>query len=43
MKALLLLILAFAARSAVHDDNLRANQFDDTKGFSPYLAMLPRL
>jgi hypothetical protein len=43
MKALFLLILALAARSAVHNDNLRANQFDETKGFSPYLAMLPRV
>jgi hypothetical protein len=43
MKALLLILFALAARSAVHNDNLRANQFDDSKGFSPWLAMLPRV
>jgi hypothetical protein len=43
MKAFFLLILALVARSAAHNDNLRANQFDDTKSFSPWLAMLPRV
>jgi hypothetical protein len=43
MKALFLLLFALAARSAVHNDNLRANQFEDTKPFSPWLAMLPRV
>jgi hypothetical protein len=42
MKALLALILFAAASRAAHNDNLRANQFDERTGFSPYLAMLPR-
>ena len=39
MKALLAFFLRTAP--AVHDDTLRANQFDDVKRFSPYVAMLP--
>jgi hypothetical protein len=42
MKALLAFFWS-AARLAAHDDTLRANQFDDTTRFSPWVAMLPRL
>jgi hypothetical protein len=44
MKALLALIFFLtASRAAAHGGNLRANQFDDPKRFSPWLAMLPHL
>jgi hypothetical protein len=39
-------LLAFffhAAPVAAHNDALRANQFDDSTRFSPWLAMLPHL
>lgn len=43
MKALLALFLvAIASRAVAHNHKLRANQFDDERAFSPYLAMLPR-
>jgi|HubBroStandDraft_4_1064222.scaffolds.fasta_scaffold1129256_1 hypothetical protein len=42
MRALLALIFRVAPASA-HDDSLRANRFDDARGTSPWLMMLPRL
>jgi hypothetical protein len=41
MKALLAFFFLITASRAVHKNNPRANQFDDTKRFSPYVAMLP--
>jgi hypothetical protein len=43
MKALLALFFLITASRAVHNDNLRANKFDDTKRLSPYVGMLPRI
>jgi hypothetical protein len=42
MKALLAFIFRVAPTSA-HDDSLRANRFDDARGTSPWLMLLPRI
>ena len=40
MKALLaLLLLLTASRVTHHDDTLRANQFNDSKRYSPWLGL----
>lgn len=41
MRALFAFI--FRVAPATHDDSLRANRFDDARGISPWLLMLPRL
>jgi len=40
---MLALFFLITASRAVRNGNLRANQFDDTKRLSPYVAMLPRI
>jgi hypothetical protein len=40
MKKILAWLLALPASRDVHDDTLRANQFDDRRRFSPYLWII---
>ncbi|HEX8806127.1 MAG TPA: hypothetical protein VF741_04220 [Candidatus Aquilonibacter sp.] len=41
MRALLAIFFLLFASRATHNDNLRANQFETDKRFSPWVAMLP--